>query len=281
MILITGSSGYLGKNFISSFGYKYDFATFSLQNNAMENINFSNIDTIIHCAALVHQKEHYDYDKYHKINTAYPVELAILAKQNGVKRFLFISTIAVYGDDHELINEKTECNPVTNYGKSKLHAEEQLMTLSDESFSVSIIRPPMIYGKNAPGNIDALIKITKKFPLIPFGGIENRRSFVYIDNLCCCIDKIISLSKTGVFLASDDVPISTSNLIKSIAIGLNRKIMLVKIPLLETFVKYFAPNMHHKLYGDLVIDNLNTRQILSYENPYSTEEGIKIMLDEI
>ena len=191
-ILITGSNGYVGSSFINQYKNKYSFVKFSLLNQNIENINFDNINIILHCAALVHQKVEHPYEKYHEINVEYPVKLAKLAKQNGVKQFIFISTIAVYGEEKEKLDENTICNPIKPYGKSKLEAEKQLLQLNDNNFVVSIIRPPMIYGKNAPGNIDSLVKLVKNLSIIPLGKIENKRSFISIQNLLHILDEIIT-----------------------------------------------------------------------------------------
>ena len=277
-ILITGANGYLGGSFINQYKNKYKFEKFSLLSQKLENINFNSIDIILHCAALVHQKVEHSYEKYYKVNVEYPVKLAKLAKENGVKQFVFISTIAVYGEDEEKLDENTVCNPITPYGKSKLAAEKELLKLNDDNFVVSVIRPPMVYGKNAPGNIDSLIKLVKKLPIIPLGGIENKRSFISIQNLCHMIDEIITQQKSGIFLASDDESLSTTRLIELIAKNLDKKIYLLKIPFFETLLKLLKPSFHKRLYGSLEIDNSITKEKLNLKNPYSVEEGIKLMI---
>ncbi|QOP45830.1 NAD-dependent epimerase/dehydratase family protein [Sulfurimonas paralvinellae] len=277
-ILITGANGYLGSSFIKQYQNKYTFEKFSLVNQNLEDINFDNIDVVLHCAALVHQKIEYNYDKYYEINVEYPTKLAKLAKQNGIKQFIFISTIAVYGEDEEKLDENTNCNPVTPYGKSKLEAEKKMLELSDDSFIVSIIRPPMVYGKDAPGNIDSLVKLVKKLSIIPLGSIENKRSFVYIQNLCHLIDVVIEQQKSGIFLASDDEPLSTSRLIELIAKNLNKKVYLIKIPFFENFLKIIKSSFHKRLYGSLEVNNSLTKEKLNLTNPYSAEEGIKLMI---
>ena len=138
-ILVTGSRGYLGSSFINQYSDKYNFENFSLLCQKIKDVNFNNIDIVLHCAALVHQKVEHPYDKYYEVNVEYPVKLAKLAKENGVKQFVFISTIAVYGEDEEKLTENTVCNPVTPYGKSKLKAEKELLKLRDDNFIVSII----------------------------------------------------------------------------------------------------------------------------------------------
>ncbi|MCG3714137.1 NAD-dependent epimerase/dehydratase family protein [Arcobacter lacus] len=277
-ILVTGSNGYLGSSFINQNINKYKFEIFSLLNQKIEDIDFGSINLVLHCAALVHQKLEHSYEKYHHINVNYPVKLAKLAKQNSVKQFVFISTIAVYGGYEEQLDENTICNPITSYGKSKLEAEKELLELNDDNFVVSIIRPPMIYGKNAPGNIDSLVKLVKKLPIIPLGKIENKRSFIFIQNLCYTVDEVITQQKTGIFLASDDEPLSTSRLIELIAKNLNKEIYLIKIPFFETLLKILKPSFHKRLYGSLEVNNTLTKEKLNLKNPYSVEEGIKLML---
>lgn len=277
-LLVTGSSGYLGSSFIKQYQDKYQFDTFSLLTQKIEDINFDSVDIVLHCAALVHQKVEQPYKKYHKINVEYPVTLAKFAKQNGVKQFVFISTIAVYGEELETLDENTTCKPITSYGKSKLESEKQLLELNDNTFIVSIIRPPMVYGKDAPGNIDSLVKLVKKTPIIPLGGIENKRSFISIQNLCHMIDKIITQQKPGIFLASDDEPLSTTRFSELIAKELNKKVYLVKIPFFKALLKLLKPSFYKRLYRSLEINNTLTKKRLNLKNPYSVEEGIKLMI---
>jgi len=278
-ILVTGSNGYLGSSFINNYKAKYFFEKFSLLNQRLDDINFNEIDVVLHCAALVHQKVEQPYEKYQEINVDYPLKLSKLAKQNGVKQFVFISTIAVYGEEKEKLDENTICNPIIAYGKSKLEAEKELLKLNDDNFVVSIIRPPMVYGKDAPGNIDSLIKLVKKLPIIPLGGIENKRSFISIQNLCHIIDEVIIQQKAGIFLASDDESLSTTRLIELIAKNLDKKIYLLKIPFFETLLKIVKPSFHKRLYGSLEVDNSITKEKLNLKNPYNVEEGIKLMIN--
>ena len=287
-ILVTGSNGYLGSSFIDQYKDKYNFQKFSLLNQKLEDIDFNGVDAVLHCAALVHQKQEHSYEKYYEVNVEYPVSLASMAKEKGVKQFVFISTIAVYGEDEEVLNENSACNPVTPYGKSKLEAEKQLLELNDDSFVVSIIRAPMVYGKDAPGNIDSLVKLVKKVPVIPLGGICNKRSFVSIQNLCYLVDAVIGateVARPNIFLACDDEPLSTTRLIELIAKSLDKKVYLIKIPFFETFLKLLKPSFHKRLYGSLEVDNTLTMQrvfgatkVAHPRMPYSVEEGIRLMI---
>lgn len=277
-ILITGSSGYIGSSFMHTFKDKYNFMRFSLLQDSLDHLQINGIDIVLHCAALVHQKAEHGYEKYYDVNANYPLALAKKAKEGGVKQFVFISTIAVYGEDKESINENTECNPLTPYGKSKLAAERELEELCDQNFIVSIVRPPMVYGKDAPGNIVSLIKLVNKVPILPFGKINNERSFVSINNLIYLIDKTIEQKKSGTYLASDDDPISTTRLIELIAIYQQKKVWLLKIPYFEQLLKILKPSLHKRLYENLRVDNSWTKTVLGFENKVSTEEGIRKML---
>jgi len=279
-ILMTGSSGYVGSSFINTFKEKYHFINFSLLRDNMDEFQIEDIDTVLHCAALVHQKRAYDYEKYYDINARYPVNLAKKAKEAGVKQFIFISTIAVYGEGKKEINEETVCSPITPYGKSKLAAERELIELGDQNFTVSIVRPPMVYGKNAPGNIASLISLVQRVPVLPFGGIDNERSFVSIDNLTYLIDKIIERKKNGIFLAADDEPLSTTRLIELIAKYQHKKVWLLRIPYFESLLKRLKPSLHKRLYESLKVNNYKTQTTLGYKNKVDVEEGIRKMLGE-
>jgi len=135
-----------------------------------------------------------------------------------------MSTVKVYGEETTSVyTESTSCHPEDEYGKSKLKAEEELQKLEDENFKVSVIRTPIVYGYGVKANIKSLVNLVNKIPLLPFGKIENKRSMVYIGNLCNLVDEIITQQKSGIFLACDDEPLSTSRLIELIAKNLDKK----------------------------------------------------------
>lgn len=276
-LLITGSSGYIARRFIHNFNTQYTFDFFSLQTSSLESVTFTKIDAIVHCAALVHQKTAFTQNEYDAINAEYPYQLAKKAKENGVKHFIFISSVAVY-QENAAINENTPCVPETPYGRSKLKGEEFLKSLSDEDFIVSILRSPMVYGPDAPGNIAALSKLVRTVPILPFGEIKNRRTFVGVDNLTALIHTLLQKRSNGIFLAADDTPISTTRLIRLIAYALDKKIFLVRIPFFETLLKKIKPSLYDKLFTNLVVDNTETKTQLNFHNPYTTEEGLINMI---
>jgi len=110
--------------------------------------------------------------------------------------------------------------------------------------------------------------------------IKNKRNFISIQNLCFIVDEVIVQQKSGIFLASDDEPLSTSRLIELIAKNLDKKIYLLKIPFFESLLKILKPSFHKRLYGSLEIDNTITKDKLNLKNPYSVEDGIKLMIKE-
>jgi len=274
-VLVTGGTGYLGRNFISACRENYQFQKFSLLTDRLENLYLKNVDTILHCAALVHQKKKCSYQAYYDANVLYPLNLALEAKANGVKHFVFISTVAVYGDEHALVSEDTRCKPITPYARTKRKAEIELLKLTDENFAVSIIRSPLIYGFDAPGNMASLMKITDVFCILPLADADNKRTFVYIDNLIRVIDEVIQARKAGIFLAADDASVSTSRLIELISREQGKKTMLVKLPLFKAMLKMIAPKVYASLYGNLELNNKATKEALCFSNPVDLEEGIR------
>lgn len=277
-MLITGSSGFVGGKLKGYFQKKYDVKTFSLKKQSIEEFDFDNIDTIIHCAALVHQKKKFDYETYFDINVAYPLNLAKKAKKSGVGHFIFMSSVSVYGDMYDELREDLEPQPSSFYGKSKLEAEKKLLELNDKNFIVSIVRMPMVYGYNAPGNMKSLITLVDKIPILPFKNVQNQRSFLFVDNLYDFLDKVIDLKKDGVFLICDDDVVSIGILAKTISEALHKKRFFIQVPFFIPFLKKVRPTIYKKIYGDLYINNIKTKQKLNYSTMFSLKKGIKTMI---
>ena len=279
-LLITGSNGFVGKYFINKYKGKYDIRTFSFLKDDINSLDCSDLDVVFYLSALVHQMDGASCEEYERVNVTQTLQLAKKAKKSGVKHFVFMSTVKVYGEETDSkYSENSICNPEDDYGKSKLKAELELQKLEDEDFKVSIIRTPIVYGYGVKANIKSLINLVNKVPLLPFGKIENKRSMVYIGNLCHLVYEIITQEKSGIFLASDDQPLSTSRLIELVAKNLDKKVYLVKIPFFESLLKILKPSFHKRLYGSLEIDNSITKEKLNLKNPYSVEEGIRLMLN--
>ena len=279
-LLLTGSSGFIGSYFQSHYGDRYEIETFSFIKDDLESLDLTHIDTVIHLSALVHQMGGAAKEEYARVNVDNTLALAQKAKQSGVKQFIFMSSVKVYGEESDVpYTETTKCEPIDDYGKSKLEAENLLRDMSDENFIVSILRTPIVYGKGVKANILNLVKLVDKVPVLPFGSISNRRSMVYIGNLCDMIEKLCECKMNGTFLAGDDQPVSTSELIEIIAKVRNRKVVLLNIPLFPQLLKTVKPSFYKRLYESLEVDNGWSKEILNFENKTSTEEGIEKMLE--
>lgn len=278
-LLITGSTGFVGNYFTTKYKNKYNIKTFSFLKDDINSLNCSGVDIVFHLSALVHQMGGASALEYERVNVTQTLQLAQKAKESGVKQFVFMSTVKVYGEEtNNKYTENSVCNPEDEYGKSKLKAEKELQKLENESFKVSIIRTPIVYGYGVKANIKSLVNLVNKIPILPFGKIRNKRSMVYIGNICHLVDTVIQKEQSGIFLASDDEPLSTSELIELIAKNLDKKIYLLKIPFFESLLKLLKPSFHKRLYGSLEINNSLTKVKLNLKNPYSAEEGIRLMI---
>jgi UDP-glucose 4-epimerase len=275
-LLVTGSSGYLGSQFIKEYAEKYCISRFSLQSQSSKYIDFEGLDAILHCAGIVHQGQKVSSAKYNQVNVKYPVDLAKLAKANGVNQFVFISSVSVYGP-MEYIDEESDCNPNSKYGQSKLKAENELLELNDDQFTVSILRIPMIYGPQAPGNIRSAIKLVNYLPIIPLGNINNRRSFISIRNLVYSIDWVLNCRKEGIFLLADDETISTSSLISSIIDGVGKSRLLLDSGVIRLVIRLLAPSVYKKLWGNLVINCRVSKELLGLDFPDDVKAGLADM----
>lgn len=260
-ILITGTNGYLGINIKKWLQENSDYHvdTISLRDNLWKRKDMSKYDTVIHLAAIVHKKENKSMeDLYYKVNKDLTVNLAKLSKDAGVKQFIFMSTLAVYGEEGSIkrkviITKDTEPNPKSFYGKSKLEAERELQNISDDKFPVAILRPPMIYGHNCPGNYKRLERLAQKTPIFPM--IKNERSMLHIDKMCRIIYEIINTNSSGIFLPQDEEYVNTSLLVKKIAQKKGRTIILSK--LLGNLTAIIGRNNRtvNKVFGSLIIKN--------------------------
>jgi nucleoside-diphosphate-sugar epimerase len=280
-ILITGANSFVGTNFRRYSQYE-DIEEISLHENRPEDIDFSRYDVILHLAAIVHQSKKIRESEYFNVNRDYCLRTAVFAKKAGIKQFVFLSTLKVYGEfvpGTEVLNENSKCVPDDAYGRSKYEAEIGLKNLEDNNFTVSIIRPPLIYGEEVKANMLRIIKLIETIPILPFGKVNNKRNFIYTENLVGFIDKIIEKKASGVFIAKDESSISTTELVNYLSKYLGRRVTLFKLP--EIFIRissFFIPGISERLYGSSEFDNNKTKKELNYKPPFSTEEGIRKMV---
>jgi UDP-glucose 4-epimerase len=183
-ILITGKNGYIGnsfKNFLKD-KKEYQVEEISVRDDSWKSLSFKGFDVIIHLAALVHKNERkYTLSDYERVNVELTLNIAKKASKEGVGKFIFFSTMAVFGKV-KAIKKDTPLCPITKYGITKLKAEQALKSfIEDTNISLTIIRPPMIYGIGAKGNPGLIEKFSKYISIFP--ETFNRRSFISMENL--------------------------------------------------------------------------------------------------
>ena len=254
-ILITGANSYIGTSFerwMKQYdGYQIDAV--DMMDGKWKTADFTKYDTVFHVAGLAHSDPKPEMrDLYYKVNTDLAVETAEYAKEHGVKQFIFMSSIIVYGSNNTYIDKNTVPTPKNFYGDSKLQADIRLHELQSEDFNVVSIRPPMIYGKGSKGNYPRLSALAKKTPVFP--RMKNQRSMLHIDNLCELIRLMIDNNEHGIFYPQNREYVSTAELVRAIA-ELNGK-KIIMLPWFDPLLKALSNKVKtfNKLFGDLVYD---------------------------
>ena len=255
-VLITGQNSYIGNNlarWLAQWPDIYAVDKISLRLPAWKNASFHGYDAVCHMAGLAHLRNA-PPETYDAINRALAVEAAEKAKNEGVSRYIFMSTAAVYGvrdvvGQENEIKPSTMPKPTTIYGKSKYAAEAGIRACENETFTVSIVRAPMVYGANCPGNYGRLRRLVLRFGVIPL--IENERSMIYIDHLCEYLRLLIHRSEGGVYCPQDDALFCTADVMRWIAEANGRSVVTSQS--LGTLIKPAARvlPMIHKAFGNL------------------------------
>jgi nucleoside-diphosphate-sugar epimerase len=280
-IVVTGASGFVGKRFMEYNKSRYELIALSLRGGIPANIDLMQTGSLVHLAGKAHEMKAVDDKLYFEINFELTRKLADEAKKQGVRQFIYISSVKVYGNMADaFVDETTTCKPDDAYGKSKLAAEEYLRSIEDAHFRVAIIRPPLVYGPGVKGNMIRFLALAdKKLPL-PFGGIDNKRSMVFIDNLVELINRVAEREARGIFTAGDPEAISTGYLLGLIREYMNNRKGLISLPAFgRKLLKVVRPALFERLFGSFVVDNRKTNQVLGFSPPYSTEYGVKVMVD--
>ncbi len=286
--LITGSTGFVGQRLCERVQekvcvvreeqqlYSNIFKIDSLNSETCWEGAFRGVTAILHLAGLAHNKNA-SYEEYHQVNVEGTVKLAKEAANASVKRFVFISSIGVCGSNTCKVpfSSGQAPKPDSLYSRSKLQAEIELQSISKESgMELVIIRPPMVYGVDAPGNFNLLKMVVRVTPVLPFGITNNRRDFISVENL---VDLIIECAVNpaaagGLFLASDGDSVSTKDFTNAIAKGIGKKV--VQLPIPPIFFKWFLSFLgkkaiYNQLFGDLEIDSSDLIEVLNWRPPFT------------
>ena len=228
-LLIAGAGGYIGSSFVSyletQFPEKYELHTISVRTDTWKSEDFSGYDSFVDFAGIAHiQETEENAHLYYEVNRDLALALCKKAKDAGVRQFIYLSSMSVYGLETGSIDSETRPAPITNYGKSKLEAELKLSGLASDSFKLAILRPPMIYGDNCKGNYAILVKLAEHLPVFP--SLRNQRSALHIERLCAFLEKILENDAAGLFFPQDEDYMCTCDTVQRIAKKRGRSLRL-------------------------------------------------------
>ena len=217
--------------------------------------------------------------EYYRINCDLAVETARKAAAEGVKQFIYMSSILVYGESAPVgktkrITAETSPAPANFYGDSKLQAERGLSRI--KGLKIAILRPPLIYGKGCRGNYPLLSRLAGRLPVLPT--LSNERSMLYVGNLCEFVRILIEQEREGIFFPQDREYVSTCHMMEQIATIKNKKV--VTLPLLNPVVRILSKvsgrigRLANKAFGSLSYD-MAMSEIGADYRVYSLGESIR------
>ena len=256
-VLITGANSYIGDS-VARFlrddaSSDYAVEAVDMIDGAWRQWDFHGYDAVFHVAGIAHQKETAaKAPLYYKVNCDLAVETARKAKEAGVPQFIFLSSMSIYGKDTGTISSDTVPEPISHYGKSKWQAERNLSLLADDAFKVAVLRPPMVYGKGCKGNFQAVLKLARALPVFPL--VANRRSMIFIDNLCSFVKRVIDGREGGVFFPQNREYMQTTQMVQWLGEAMGKRIAPSRI--LGWLVRICMPfsKKLRKAFGTLVYE---------------------------
>lgn len=283
-ILITGKGSYIGTSFIKWVEEKYpgefEIDELDMRDNAWSEVDFSGYDTIFHVAGIAHADvgKVSDEEKsfYYEVNRDLAIKTAEKAKKEHVKQFVFMSSMIIYGESAKIgkkkvITRKSKPHPANFYGDSKWQADKGVRRLQDEKFHVSVLRPPMIYGKGSKGNYLLMAKLAKRLPIFP--DIKNERSMLHIDNLCEFLILLFNSGDGGEFFPQNREYVQTSQMVRLIGEVNGNHIRLSTIlnPIIGLVGKMpgKVSGLVNKAFGNMVYDKELSR---CFEGRYQIRE---------
>lgn len=280
---ITGTSGFIGSHLVEALSHYPQFVIHKIDRQGRPfELQLEGIDVLIHLAAMAHQKGH-SYQDYYLSNTLLTQKLAHACLKAKVKHFIFISTIKVYGEGGpEEYHKKDAQRPRDDYAKSKLLAEKYLMALGrgHKKFHYTILRLPLVYGPMAKGNLALLHTWVKRFPFVPLGGIYNKRSMLYVYNLCALLVHLVhryqdELINHKIYIPTDRNPVSTTELVQKIVQYHNYKRWIIKVPYFLQKILKNKIGFFDKIFGNLYLNDTDIFNELGFTPPYSLDNAFE------
>jgi len=301
-VLVTGANGFLGSSlcpYLAELGHDVVPVVRRPSNLSNEHIisdasawmtALKGCVSVIHLAAranVMHDQAINSLSAYRSNNVKPTLELATRAVEAGIRRFVFMSTVKVNGEETSLgrsFRPEDPVDPKDQYSISKWEAELGLFEIAKRTgLEVVIIRPPLVYGPGVKGNFATLIKWIKTGVPLPFGALRNRRSMIGLDNLlsftalCAYIDRSPN-AKDQVFLVSDGEDVSTAELLRLVAIAYGCKSRMFRVPvnLMHLAARCTGKSsLADRLFGSLVVDDSKARQMLGWYPPFNMEDQLQ------
>jgi len=304
-ILVTGASGFVGKAVLAQLaanpggGLRAAVRRPLQMPAAVESVvvgdlatstdwtpALAGIDVVVHAAARVHVMKETAADplaEFRRVNVVGTLALAKQAADAGVRRLVFVSSVKVNGEETTPGKPFTVLDapkPVDAYGISKLEAELGLQQIGAAcGMEIVVVRPSLVYGPEVRGNLLTLLQWIRRGLPLPLGGIDNQRSFVALDNLVSLIRVCVThrAAANQVFLAADGEDLSTTELIRRLARGMNRRARLFSVPAgaFHSMASLFgATAMSQRLCGWLQVDNSHARELLDWSTVVSVDDAL-------
>ena len=245
-----GDDSYIGQSFEAFAKGRYDIKMVNSREGAWKSVDFTGYDSVLHCAGIAHVSNDPKMESlYYEVNCDLAVDVAKKAKKENVGQFIFLSSMLVYGSSKSEIDKDTPTVPDNFYGGSKLKAEQELQKLVGDGFKLCIVRPPMVYGKGCKGNFPKLVKLAKKIPIFP--NYPNKRSMIYIENLCSFFCRLIDIEDESIFLPQNQEYVNTTELVRYVAKCYGKRRLMTK--LFNWLIRLLAKrvSVFEKMFGSL------------------------------
>ncbi len=291
-IYITGSTGFIGKNLMSFLSKnKLNCIELNLR-KSVSQFSFDNDDCIIHLAGKAHDVDNTaDPSEYYKVNFELTKLIFDQFLNSNASKFIYLSSVKAAADTSpSLLKETDIASPRTDYGKSKLMAEQYMLNkVLPNGKNLFILRPCMVHGPDNKGNLNLLYQILKKGIPWPLGSFINNRSFLSIGNLNFVINELINQDQiqSGIYNVADDISISTNELVALINISLGKKTRVLKIPkwiiyqifkLGDLFKLSYNSSTLVKLTENYIVDNSKIVKAIGKPLPINSKDGILLTL---
>lgn len=302
MILVTGAGGFVGRRLCETL-HSQGLAVRAVVRTALSSASWQTVavgdiarfddwrsvlegcDAVVHLAARAHVLDEKTSDPlslFRSANVIPTVELARASVEVGVRRFVYMSSIGVLGNSNSgPFNEDSPPAPTEPYAVSKHEAELRLREIEAASgLDVVILRPPLVYGPDAPGNFGKLVETVRRGIPLPLGAVNNKRTLIALDNLVDIISVCLAHPKAAhqTFLAADAEDVSTAQLIRLLSNAMGVRTPLVPVPfwMLKGGASLVGKGRTlEKVCGNLQVDISKASRVLGWKPPVGLDEGFR------